>query len=303
MLSKNESDTLNLIRWLSTIAIVICHILQGYNNIYAWVFNRGVQIFFILSGYLYGNKQIPSIKKFYLGRIVKLYVPYMIWVVVSIALLYIFSPYKPTFGDVLLQITMVKNLPGLNHLWFMRVLAICYLILPLINIKMSKKLNLEIILFAIVSLIVLFILYSPTFLWIALYYIGYLCGRYQNVSNYILILSVIVTFWIIANYGINIFELKDNSTIDSAIHASVGTIIFLVFLLCGKKISYPKWISHLFTSKGGYEIYLTHHLFILGPLSILMLTTDKWFNISLIVLITLLSTNILIKISSFVSKK
>ena len=47
---------ISLIRFISTIMIVSCHFLQYFNLELAWWLNVGVQIFFIMSGFLYGNK-------------------------------------------------------------------------------------------------------------------------------------------------------------------------------------------------------------------------------------------------------
>lgn len=45
------------------LSIVTCHIFQAYNiPIWGCIFNVGVQIFFVLSGYLYGYKTIDNWK-------------------------------------------------------------------------------------------------------------------------------------------------------------------------------------------------------------------------------------------------
>ena len=56
-MDKIISNKLNLIRIISMIMIVICHYLQFYDNYMAYWFNVGVQIFFLLSGVLYGCKE------------------------------------------------------------------------------------------------------------------------------------------------------------------------------------------------------------------------------------------------------
>ena len=40
--------------------IVACHYLQYYNNGLAWWLNVGVQVFFVISGYLYGIRDIDN---------------------------------------------------------------------------------------------------------------------------------------------------------------------------------------------------------------------------------------------------
>lgn len=61
-----EKDAkLSAIRFVALLMIIFCHILQGLGNELAFWINIGVQVFFFLSGYLYGKKNIKDFKKFY----------------------------------------------------------------------------------------------------------------------------------------------------------------------------------------------------------------------------------------------
>lgn len=303
MISKKESDALNLIRWLSTLSIVICHILQGYDNLYAWIFNLGVQVFFFLSGFLYGNKYIEKPGNFYKNRLIKLYLPYLIWIIVSLVLLYCFAPDSFGYKDIIMQLLMQRNLAGLNHLWFMYVIFLCYLILPIVDYCLTKNQVLFIILFGFLTSIMLVFKYSPTYLWVSLYYVGYLCGRYSMIQKYVLIISTIVTTWIFAYCEYDLYVFKEISIWNNLLHASTGALIFLVIFLSCKKIKLNTKISHLLTNRGGYEVYLTHHIFILGPVSLLFLTPYGWLNITIILLITFLCTYLLIKVTQKIQSR
>ena len=57
-LSIQESHGLVIIRVFAMLSIVVCHLFQSYNHGLAGLFNIGVQVFFVLSGYLYGTKMI-----------------------------------------------------------------------------------------------------------------------------------------------------------------------------------------------------------------------------------------------------
>lgn len=50
-----------------------------------------------------------------------------------------------------------------------------------------------------------------------------------------------------------------------------------------------------------YQIYLTHHFFILGPLSLMALTANSYVNVVLILLLTVLTAVLLQKISAKIS--
>ncbi|MDE6696789.1 MAG: acyltransferase family protein, partial [Muribaculaceae bacterium] len=137
-MTNNEVNILNLIRWLSTLAIVICHFLQGFDNDWAWILNIGVQIFFFLSGFLYGNKRISCTKDFFFNRIIKIYIPYAMWVLISIGILSFVSPESLSLKHITMQFVSLYTLPGLNHLWFMSVIFACYLCIPFVDRSLTK---------------------------------------------------------------------------------------------------------------------------------------------------------------------
>lgn len=249
-MTQQESDSLNLIRWLSTIAIVTCHILQGFDHLYAWIFNLGVQVFFFLSGFLYGNKRIINAKTFYRKRFVKLYLPYCIWVIVAMCLIFCFSPYSIGYKDIFLQLAMLKNLSGLDHLWFMPVIFLCYLFLPFVDKCLSKNTTLSLIIFGFLTVLVLISKYSPTFLWVALYYVGYLCGRFSKIQKYVLTISAVATIWILYYCDFNLCVFKESTVRNNLLHAFSGTLIFLGLYIVSKIINISSKISHILTIRG-----------------------------------------------------
>lgn len=56
---ENEHDNaISYIRLLSMVLIISCHFMQYFEMELAWWLNVGVQIFFTMSGFLYGKKEI-----------------------------------------------------------------------------------------------------------------------------------------------------------------------------------------------------------------------------------------------------
>lgn len=51
--------------------IITCHFMQYMEMELAWWFNVGVQIFFVISGFLYGGKSIEKPLKFYVKALKK----------------------------------------------------------------------------------------------------------------------------------------------------------------------------------------------------------------------------------------
>lgn len=82
--SGGKSPTISLIRMLAMLSIIACHFCQYYNNEWAWWLNIGVQVFFILSGYLYGNKDIADSIGWIKRQFIKILVPYYIFLIPTI---------------------------------------------------------------------------------------------------------------------------------------------------------------------------------------------------------------------------
>ena len=78
-LTIQESHGLVIIRVFAMLSIVVCHLFQSYNLGLAGLFNIGVQVFFVLSGYLYGTKMILDWKNWAKKRIHKIYLPYFVF--------------------------------------------------------------------------------------------------------------------------------------------------------------------------------------------------------------------------------
>lgn len=71
---------------------ITCHVLQYYDNVFFRLFNVGVQVFLIISGYLYGIKKIESVPTFLFKQVKKIIVPYWTFLIVAVALYWILSP-------------------------------------------------------------------------------------------------------------------------------------------------------------------------------------------------------------------
>ncbi|MCM1309765.1 MAG: acyltransferase [Bacteroides sp.] len=295
-MTKTESDALNLLRWGSTIAIVVCHLQQAVDNPWAWLFNVGVQVFFFLSGFLYGGRRIGSPLKFYCRRFTKLYLPYALWVSVAITLLCTIGGLSPEPSRIVRQYMMLGNLPGLNHLWFMMVIFVCYSLLPAIDRLCTWRLWASLVGLAI-ALGGLAMVVGPSLaIWVALYYLGYFCGRYPRIIPIALTVGIIGAVVIAATFGLDMALFRRTDVWGNVFHSCLGVIISLGVFLSVRRIEMHPKFSHLLTIGGGYEVYLVHHLFILGPLSLMALSPWLSLNILIIIAITLAAAFLLHKI-------
>ena len=112
MISQEQSNAIVLIRAIAMLSIVLCHVFQAYHSPLANLFNVGVPIFFGISGYLYGNKQIGDWKQWAFDRFTKVYVPYAVFLLLVVSLYAVFCPYNLT---ILGSVVQIFNLQGITH--------------------------------------------------------------------------------------------------------------------------------------------------------------------------------------------
>ena len=82
---KEKDYAISVIRFIAMLLIIFCHILQYYGNDLAYLLNVGVPIFFCVSGYLYGGKEIKNAYQFIKKNYFKLLLDY--WVVLSLTII------------------------------------------------------------------------------------------------------------------------------------------------------------------------------------------------------------------------
>ena len=77
---------IQIIRIIAMFFILFCHFANEmgntYGNILGQFFNVGVFIFLIISGYLYGKKEIKNTYQWYLKRFFRIFIPLWIWTII-----------------------------------------------------------------------------------------------------------------------------------------------------------------------------------------------------------------------------
>lgn len=146
LINKEQSYAIEFIRAISAIMIVVCHIFQGLNNELAFWFNVGVQVFLFMSGFLMARNSIESKKEFFIKRLSKIIISYYIFLILSLFLystLGVGIEIKSIIVYVLcLQGIVYKNIiPGLEHLWFISVILVCYVLTIFLNVCRDKIMN------------------------------------------------------------------------------------------------------------------------------------------------------------------
>ena len=317
----NKDYSISFVRFIAMIFIVLCHIFQYFDNEMAWWFNVGVQLFLFISGWLYANKKIDNYKKFYLKEFIKILLPYYIYLMIISIIYYIFIPGNINIKDIILSLLLCRTLKGLSHLWFIRYIILCYLLLPLLyKIFNDKKLNKK----TIVRILVLFFLFellgllTKNFIngtWINCFIVGLLISRYKDILKKRILLSclaftsiVLIGIEIIIKYIINIKFQGILSMIFNKYcnicHLLLCILLFFVLrtvYIVLKKEKNKNYILD-FTDKYSYFIYITHHIYILGMLSFFKYIDNVYLAVFFIIVATLVSAYFLYLITNLLKK-
>lgn len=142
----------NIIRICGALLIFLCHACNesgtALGGILGQVFNIGVPIFFVLSGYLHSMKSIPnSVGTWYWKKAKRIMVPLYIFLGI-LAIIYLVTGHKINLIVWLQTIIPIcgitqNYISGCGHLWFITHLLICYAITPLLQKykSLTKKTN------------------------------------------------------------------------------------------------------------------------------------------------------------------
>lgn len=269
-ISESQRNALDLLRVLAMLCIISCHVCQFYGSPLAFKLNIGVQLFLVISGYLYGKRTIDDWNKWFRNRFLKLYIPFVIYILVIFPLYYIFeSEYLKPYSIFIYLLDLqgvLGGLRGLNHLWFMTTIAICYLVTPLLQ-WFCKNGRIQ-----TPSLIVLFIIdviyFSGWNYFVLLYAMSYGMSHINAGSKRTIVFLFISILLLIATE----FGITDVISIDSLNiiwRCLIVLFILYLFIFISEFLSFHKSNIVAFISKRSYHIYIVHHLPIMLPFSIL----------------------------------
>lgn len=322
MAEQKRDLSISFVRMLAMMFIVICHVMQYYDVELAWWFNIGVQIFLCISGYLYGRKRILDILVFYRKNFVKILIDYEIVVFAAVAATVLFTDTVITVEEIAEAVLTVSTIAGGAHLWFIPTILMCYLLTPLYERIFSRAEQSHKLL--VPAAVLLFVMNELVFrqmfsyfnaAWINCYLIGFALRRFQQYrfwytgSAWLLTLTGAVFISIQASVRyLQLITLTDAWRPFYYPVCDYGHVFLGVALFCsGRVLLRPFCNINLIqrilrlSDRYSYQIYLTHHFFILGPLSLMALTANSYVNVVLILLLTVLTAVLLQKTSAKIS--
>lgn len=325
MVNSKKLFNISLLRLLATLIIFSFHIMLATSTEIAkgyFPFYFAVPIFLFISGYLYANKDITNIKKFYKNSLLKILKPTILFLVIYLLIVSIYSLINQiNFFSLIINVNefgQSYSPIAIGHLWFIIAIILCYLITPIIQkIYKSEKLskNKKRLLYLLICILDIISLSFASLIFLP-YLIGFLFSKNKNKINnnkvclilifIIFILCIPLYFWV---YKLNINNylsliLKYIKELFVVIFGVNFSILFLKIFENIKTTEFFNKILNL-SDKYSFLFYICHHVLIFGIFNIFNITKIYWVNILIIFISTILLAfilNIFVKLLNIKTK-
>lgn len=285
------------------------------------IFNIGVPIFFILSGYLHGQKSAPKNRlKWYGRKLRRLLLPLYIFLAI-LAAFYLFTGLSIDLSIWWQTIVPIcgltqKYIPGCGQLWFLTHLLICYLLTPLLqeHARLKKR---GIVLMSVIWLAACVLLaYTVPPIWCTLLnsLLSYAVGFYvlphllHRKYHYGLLLGIAflscccrLAFRRFFD-GTPFYNSVATELCSLALALSIIAFLFRLGELfeAAANSSVKSCVAAL--GKRTYEFYLVHYIFLTGPLKVKNLQSG-FLSIAVAFLLSLVLSEFIIRVEKIISKK
>lgn len=305
--SRKRDNAISAIRLLAFLAIVACHVCQFFDWQIAWWLNVGVQVFLCISGYLYGQREIPNTWQFIKKNFVKILVPYYIVVILAMIAgrasgLIVLSQ------EQMLRVLLLGGLiPGGEHLWFVSTILLCYLVTPLMLqiLTEAARRSRGRFLLAVAGLcatthVAFYSLSIPhpfNAVWINCYLMGLGLGlavhrRLFSLRQCALFFGVLALQNILQIYWTYVHALEPASPLQQVLYATwcdynhvwLGVALFLGLKLLFDHFRFGAKARAILrvSDKYSYIAYLVHQFFILSAFSVMALTQCAPLNLAIL---------------------
>lgn len=133
-MESKRDPAISAVRFIALGMIIACHILQHYDLPGTWYLVTGVQVFLCISGFLYGRRTVGDGVAFFRRGAWKVLRDCWILLLLVIPLYLAFEPGEHNALDVLnLFVLDYGRFHGMEHLWFLPTILLCYLFTPLLQ--------------------------------------------------------------------------------------------------------------------------------------------------------------------------
>lgn len=299
--NPNRDFAITLLHVIGMVMILLCHMTQAEKIYYlSEIFISGVPLFLFISGYLTGLKEIQKPLSWLKRKAKRVLVPLVTMIILAYGGYSIFGAAKVTLFQWVFTLFNLQGLnytywkfnyfgavPGCGHWWFVTTLMFCYLLTPLM--QRFKKISLcgwqkplLVVGVLLAQLGLMFLGFQPSY--IITFFFGYfIAGKtirtdgkwFSFVSA---MTAVVLALRLVARKYIDGSDIYDRYIALISAACIAAWIFYAVYFA---KQHYPKLIDALdckfvdFTDRISYYFYLTHFLFMAGPLSMYKLFDNR----------------------------
>lgn len=310
---KERDISISIVRLTAMVLIILCHMTSYYGNEISRWLNVGVQVFFVISGFLYGRKDISSPIVFLSRNFKKILIPYWVFLFVAIIVYALICPSELSFISILKSFFCAGTIKGLGHLWFVGYILFCYILTPYLywfriqisNRPFNKKVAIYMCILLLFQLISFFFdsYFEPDR--VSCYILGFFLAdllgdafrkEYMLIKWSVVVMAILMCgVEILLKYCSGILLLGWQDTAFRIFcrysHMFLGVSLFLLLYRQFADTHY-NYVLRL-SDKYSYSVYLVHQLFILSPLSLMAISNYRVMNWIVVVICILLSGFIL----------
>lgn len=300
-ITPSESEALHFVRALAFILIFILHLVQTFIPSFAGLLAFALQLFFILSGFIFGKANVCNWGKWLKKRFLRIYCPYLI-ILLAVVAIYSIGGYtsglspKLVIGNLFLAEIFTGYIPGLSQFWFVSVIFICYLITPALQRLRRYK---PYMLYCFIAIFIFFhIYYHLVPIFISLYGIAYFIASADKRDKIVIFSLSVATIVFLLMFGnVSLSDFEDHTAPASLIKCSIGIIILYTSITVFSKLQLQANKIIKVLSKYSYEAYLFHPILIFGPLSLRGITENFALFSVIILVLTYICTFVLYYLS------
>lgn len=328
-ISREESNIISVIRVFAMFLIIGCHLSPIFSPI-RQILVVGVDVFFIVSGFIYGQKEIKGARKWIKDRLVRILVPVYSFYIMAFTVLFFWGK----IGNLKLTAVLLQllNLNGFidnvgigniytAHLWYISFVLICYAITPILQkvrgVLSCKTILLLLIMMSVIECVIIcniriqaFIIWTPGILaYISAYFFGAYWDKIIKKKHYMLF-SIFMIFCMLARLYIKrladideIFGIFYARVVVQYTHIVLAYWIFVtLYAVCKKFVGAVKNTKGfiMFFDNISFEIYIIHQVLCAGVLSVMKLTDNTMINVAVFTVTTIIASLVLNKISALI---
>ncbi len=302
---KKRYQEIDILRGMAIVFMILIHtsyyFIVGKTALFLWNWSQfAVPVFVFCSSCLFFQKYRDtdiSVIQYLKRRILRLYIPYSIFLLFFIPLVFFLTPKKITIQYIVKSIFLIG---GVDINWLVLLFLFFTFLLPFINYSFKKK-KLLFIFYTVVSFAssILFIVYFPSFSykwimwlpWSQVVFFSLFFVLYEKRKFFLPALFIILFFLFLTSYQIERFihhhtGLFQNKYPPNIYFLLYGMCAIVVFYLIARFVLLNKILTLImnFFSRYSYSLYFIHYTVLIMGASFLNRVSFNWFTFFLTVL-------------------